>query len=467
MNLESGSKAQRTGKTINFTRLLFSLALPIAFQSLISSLVNMADVVMLSGVSQSALSAVALAGQVTFVLMLFYFGISSGVSILTSQYWGKNDLVSIGRVLEIGNSFSIIVSSAFFLAAFLMPESLMRVLTNNGDLIILGANYLRILSISYLFMSISQIYLGMLRSMGCVKHSAIISSISLAFDTALTALVVFVLFPNNPHKAVAGVAATTMICRIIEFLFCVIYSWRWGSVKLCFSKIFHVDMSLLRDFIKYATPAQCNYLVWGGALTAMAAIMGHVSADMVAANSIASVIKNLVLVICSGVAQGGAALIGKLLGEGNLSDAKLAGGKVVRWAFVFGVIAGGVVLLIRSLNLGSTSLTPEAKSILDGMLLVCAYYCIGKSLNSTVIAGIFFAGGDSKFGFICDAVVMWGVIIPLGLLSAFVFRFSPIIIYAMLCMDEFIKLPFMVIRYKKYIWLKNITRKNEMEEILS
>ena len=174
-------------KSTPFARRLFALVLPIAFQNLISSLVNMADVVMVGSVRQSALSAVALAGQVTFVLMLFYFGISSGVGILTAQYSGKGDLLAVERVLGIDCGFSAAVSALFFLAALFMPENLMRILTNNKELIELGASYLRILSVSYLFMSLSQIYLGMLRSMGRAKLSATISSISLMFDTAITA----------------------------------------------------------------------------------------------------------------------------------------------------------------------------------------------------------------------------------------------------------------------------------------
>lgn len=448
-------------KTPSFSRQLFALVIPIAFQSLISSLVNMADVVMVGSVSQSALSAVSLAGQITFILMLFYFGISSGVGILAAQYSGKGDTKALERVLGIGCGFSVLVSAIFFLIALLIPENLMQMLTKDYELVTLGASYLRILSVSYLFMSLSQIDLAMLRSMGKAKLSATISSVSLIFDTAITAVAVFVLFPDNPAKAVVGVAFSTMLSRAVEVLLCLVYSFTKSDVKIRFSRMLHFDRVMLRDFIKYAAPAQSNYLVWGGALATMAAIMGHVSSDMVAANSVVSVVKNLVLVLCSGVAQGGSVLIGKSLGEGRMEDAKRDGVKIVRWAVVFGILAGGLILLVRPFVPAMAALTDEAQSILNGMLYICSYYCIGKSLNSTVIAGIFFAGGDSKFGFLCDTIVMWGIIIPAGFLSAFVFHLPPVLLYFILCMDEFIKLPIMAIHYKKYKWLKNITRDGE------
>ena len=339
----------------------------------------------------------------------------------------------------------------------------MRILTDNEELISLGARYLRILSVSYLFMSVSQIYLAVIRSMEQAKLSATISSISLLFDTAVTALVVFVLYPHDPIKAVSGVALSTMLSRGVELAFCMIHSKMKGKVKVRFAYLFHFDRPLFRDFVKYAAPVQSNYLVWGGALTATAAIIGHVSNDMVAANSIASMVKNLVLVLCAGISQGGGVLIGKALGEGRVEDAKRDGGKVVRWAIVLGIAAGGLILLGRPLALSLASLTEEARNILNGMLFICSYYCVGKSLNSTVIAGIFCAGGDSKFGFLCDTIVMWGVIIPAGVVCAFFLKLPPVMLYAVLCLDEFLKIPFMAIHYRKYKWLKNITRETAKE----
>jgi Na+-driven multidrug efflux pump len=352
----------------------------------------------------------------------------------------------------------------FFFAALFLPESLMRILTDNEEIISLGARYLRILSVSYLFMSVSQIYLAVIRSMERAKLSATISSISLLFDTAITALVVFVLFPHDPVKAVSGVAVSTMLSRALELTLCMVHSMAKGKVKLHLAQLFHFDRSLFWDFAKYTAPVQSNYLVWGGALTATAAIIGHVSNDMVAANSVASGVKNLVLVLCAGISQGGGVLIGKALGEGRVEDAKRDGGKVVRWALVLGIVAGGLILLGRPLALSMTSLTEEARSILDGMLYICSFYCVGKSLNSTVIAGIFCAGGDSKFGFLCDTIVMWGVIIPAGFICAFVLKLPPVMLYAVLCLDEFLKIPFMAIHYCKYKWLKNITRENAAKE---
>ncbi|WP_238996711.1 MATE family efflux transporter [Paenibacillus pinistramenti] len=441
-----------------FNLQLISLVVPIALQNLISASVIMVDVLMLGSVSQSAMSAVSLAGQVTFVLNLFYMGLATGVGILAAQYWGKKDMGAIQRVLSIALTFSIGVSIAFFLLSLCVPDQLMRIFTNDKELIHFGSNFLRLVSFSYLAMGLSQMYLSVLRSMENVRISAMISTFCLVLNIALNALCIFVLFPGMPEKAVIGVAGATVCARFIELGCCIIYSVRQGSVRFRLPRRDNVERFLRKDFIRYTLPVQANYLIWGGALTATTAIMGHVSADLVAANSIAAVIKDLAIVLCSGISSGGAVLVGKYLGSSNKEMAIKAGSRISAYALLFGALAGVAILLIKPAVFHLVNLNDTAQSYLNGMLYICAYYCIGKSINSAIIGGLFPAGGDSKFGFWCDFAVMWGVILPLSYSSAFVWHVHPIVLFAVISLDEIIKIPAAVIRYRQYRWLNNITR---------
>lgn len=245
---------------------------------------------------------------------------------------------------------------------------------------------------------------------------------------------------------------------MIELACCVIHSLTKGPIRFRLPVRDRIQRNLLKDFMKYTLPVQGNYIVWGGALTATAAIIGHVNSDMVAANSIASVVKNLAVVFCGGIATGGSVLIGKYLGQGEMDKAKYAGNYMCYYALIFGVIAGCTILLIKPLVYSIVNLNPVAQGYLDGMLYISAYYCIAKSFNSTTIAGIFPAGGDSKFGLWCDTVVMWLIIIPLSYLCAFVWHVSPIYIYIVISLDELIKLPIAFTRYRQFKWLNNLTR---------
>lgn len=441
-----------------FNRALITLVIPIALQNLISAAVISVDIVILGTINQTIMSAVSLVGQITFVLNLFYLGLATGVGILTAQYWGKKDFKALQYILNTALMFSVSISVLFFVLSLLIPDVMMRIFTNDTDLIRYGAIFLRIVSFSYLAMGFSQIYLSVARSMENAKLSALISSVCLILNVAFNALIVFVLFPENPEAAIAGVAISTVTVRFIELGLCYVHSIKRGHVKFQLPGHHFIERNLLGDYLKYTLPVQANYIVWGIALTATAAIIGHVSPDMVAANSIASAVRNLAIVFCSGIASGGAVLIGKYLGNGDQQMAKLAGNRLNLYALIFGVLAGGTILLIKPLAFELVELTPNAYSYLDGMLYICAYSSIGRSLNSANIAGIFPAGGDSKFGFWADTIVMWGIILPLSYFSGFVWQLHPVLLYAVISLDEVIKLPATFIRYRQYKWLNNITR---------
>jgi putative MATE family efflux protein len=442
----------------SFNRSLVALVIPIALQNLISAAVNSADIVMLSTISQSAMSAVSLAGQISFVAMLFYMGLAMAAGILTAQYWGKKDFAAIRRVLNISCVFSSFISLLFFMASIGFPFALMRIFTKDAELITYGAKYQQVISLTYLAMSLSQMYLAVAKGMEKARFSAIVSSSCLLLNIALNAVSIYILFPNDPEKAIIGVGFATVIARFIELACCALYSLRKENIRFSLPKIDSIQKTLFKDYLRYAVPVTGNYIMYGSALAAMVVIIGHVNSDLVAANAITGVVRNLAIILCGGIGGGGSVLIGKYLGSGDLASAKKAGKRIYLYAFVFGVFAGITILLLRPVIFSIINVNENAQSYLEAMLLVSAVWCIGKSVNSTIIGAVFPAGGDAKFGFVCDVIVMWVIILPLGYLCAFVWRVPPVVLYITLCSDEFIKGPLALIRFFQYRWLKNITR---------
>lgn len=451
----------RKGRVAGFAPAVTALVIPIALQSLISAAVNAADVVMLSSVGQQALAAVSVAGQVTFTLQLFYMGMAGGLTVLASQYYGKGDEGAVERALGIAAGLSSLVSLVFFLGALLTPAPLLRVFTSDPALVELGTGYLRALAPSYMMTGLSQMYLCVLKSVKRPGLSAAVSASCLLINIALNALSIFVLFPGDPARAVVAVAVSTSAARLAELVWCLWHSARRGRVRLRLGAMLRPDRALFGDYARCTAPMQANYLIWGCALAATAAIMGHVSTDMVAANAVASTVRNLAIVLCNGVA-GASILVGQYLGEGKLAEARRAGRYLCLCSLVFGALAGISILLARPWVVSVARLNKTAGGYLGGMLYVCALYCIGKSFNSTVVGGIFCAGADTRFGLVLDAVVMWGVILPLGGLCAFMLRLPPVALYAVFCLDEFIKLPAVIVHFRRYRWLKNITREESV-----
>lgn len=441
----------------SFTRKLVSLVIPIAFQQLMSALVGVSDAVMLGFLSQDALSAVSLAGQVQFVHFLFLYAIMSGVSIFAAQYWGINDRKSVEKVLGIGLKSAVILSFPFTLGAISCPQLLMRIFASEQNLINIGAEYLRVVGISYLLQSVSLIYLTVMRNCGLASKCAIISSSSVIVNIIFNALLIFGI-GCFPEMGVAGAALATVISKIIELVWTLGVMFRSESVKIRLKYILQSDKTLKHDYWKYTLPILGNEIVWGLGFTMYSVIMGHLGSDAAAANSIANIVKNLVICFCGGVASASGVMVGGLLGMGKLERAKEYGGKLLRIAIISGAVSGALILCVIPFVSKFTSLTSTAQEYLKTMLFVCSYYVIGKSINMTLISGVFAAGGDSKFGFICDAVTMWAVVVPIGLITAFILELPVTWVYILINIDEIIKLPAVFGNYRKYKWLKNLTR---------
>lgn len=440
-----------------FFSTLITLVLPIIIQNFIAAAVNSADTIMLSFVSQSALSGVSLASQIQFVFTLFLNGCMMGTQILVAQYWGKGEKDNVHKIMGVGITLAVIVASLFALASLSIPQYLMRLFTNETPLIENGIVYLRICAISFIFMGISSVILTVLKSTKRAFLSAIIGSSSLIINIILNAIFIFGLL-GSPKLGVVGVALATLIARAFEMIVCIIIVCRTEHMKLTPRDLIFSHKTLTKDFFRYAIPVIGNFLSWGSAFTMYSVILGHLGEDVVAANSIASVVRNLSAVVCCGIGSGGAIMIGNQLGNGEIEHARIDGGRLVRASIATGAIGGLLVLLARPLILHYMPLSPLATDYLSVMLYINSYYIIGKAINSTVIGGIFAAGGDSRFGFLCDTIDMWVFSVPLGFLCAFVFKIPVAWVYFVLCLDEFVKIPVVYIRYKKYKWLRNLTR---------
>ncbi len=443
-----------------FSSQIVKLTMPIVIQNLLSAAVNSADVVMLNSVGQSAISAVSLASQYAHILFMFFYGLGTGVTMLGAQYWGKKDVHAIELTTGIAYRFAILVSTAFLGVALCFPTALMRIFTNDPELISLGATYLRIVCFSYVFWSISEVYLSSLRSIERVGISTALNALALGLNVALNAVFIYGIF-GAPKMGVAGVALATSISRAIQLLCCLLVSARSKNVKMRFSYIFVHNKILFKDFINLSMPAVLNDLVWGVAFSTYSVILGHLGSDMVAANSIVVVIRNFATTFCFALGSASTIWIGKEIGRGNMKGAEKDASRLLWLTVAAGIIGGIFVLLISPFVMGHAALTTQAMHYLKYMLYINSYYVLGTAVNTTLIAGVFRAGGDSKFGLKCDLIDMWCYAVPLGFIAAFVLKLPHLVVYFLLCTDEFVKWPWVIRRYRSKKWLNNITKDYE------
>lgn len=440
-----------------FYRQIKKLVIPIVIQNLLSATVNSTDVIMLNYVGQSAISAVSLAAQYATILFMFYYGLGTGATMLCAQYYGKKDFKAIRIVEGIALRFSVAASSIFALLVLTIPELLMKVYTNDAELIALGASYLRILSVCYLCWGVIEIYLAVLRSIGQVAISTALNALAFVLNIILNAVFIFGLF-GVPKLGVVGVAIATSASRVVELAGCIIVSVRNTEVKMKLSYMFMKNKALFSDFVKMSLPALGNDIIWGVGFSMYSVVLGHLGNDAVAANSFVTVVRNFGTVLCFGMASAGGILLGNEIGEGKLERAREDAGKIMKLTVISGAIGGIVVLLVTPLVLQVADVTELARHYLKYMLLINTYYIMGAAVNTTLIAGVFRAGGDSRFGFFCDLAAMWGYGVPLGFIAAFLLKLPVLGVYFLLCTDEFVKWPWVLKHYRSGKWLKNITR---------
>ena len=440
-----------------FYNRLTKLALPIAFQSLMLAAVAAGDALMLGRIAQEEMTAVSLATQVQFVQNMFIMAASGAGAILGAQYFGKGDRSTVRELFSLMLRISGLMSICFFLACELMPGQLMRIFTHDDPLIHIGSAYLRIAGWSYLLTGVSQCYLTMMKVTDHVRATATISSVAVLSNIALNAVFIFGLL-GLPAMNARGAALATTLARVIELAICLIYTRRADCVRPAWDKLFRGDRQLARDFARQCLPLLGGSLFWGVGFTSYTAIIGHMGADAAAANSVAAVVRDLICCVCNGIGSAAGIMVGNELGAGRLEMGKAYGIKLKNISWVIGFGSTAVVLALTPLVVRLVVLTADAQRYLTGMMVIMAVYMIGRSVNTVTINGVLDGGGDTLFDMYSLAVCMWGIAIPLALLGAFVFHWHVLAVYACTCLDEVGKIPWVMARFRKYKWVKDLTR---------
>lgn len=442
-----------------FLKRLWSLTLPIAFQALMLALVAACDAVMLGRVQQNSMAAVSLATQIQFIQNMMLAAVTGSIAILGAQYWGKGDKDTLHKIFGMSVRIAVLISAIFCIACVVFPEYLMHIFAGDSELISIGAGYLRIAGWSYLLTGLSQCYLGIMRVTDHADRSAFISSGAVIINIILNAAFIFgVSVIGIPAMGANGAALATLIARIIELGWAIVSSYQHGFIHLRIKDILVRDHLLAKDYVKCGLPLAGAALFWGIGFTSYTAFMGHLGPDSAAANSVAAVVRDLMCCVCDGISAAGGIIVGNELGAGNLERGKLYGGRVVKMSVIIGFMSTAIVLAVTPLVARYMILTDKARSYLIGMMIIMAFYMIGRAINTVVINGIFGAGGDTLFDVYSLAVCMWCLAVPLAFCGAFIFHWPVLAVYACTCIDEVGKLPWVFHHYKKYKWVKDLTR---------
>ena len=351
---------------------------------------------------------------------------------------------------------SIFMSILFFTACELVPGSLMHIFADDSELIEIGSSYLRIAGWSYLITGISQCYLAIMKVTDHALPCAWISSSAVVLNILFNLVFIFGLL-GAPKMDARGAALATTLARIIELGLCLIISCNATYIRPALGRLFRVPFQLFKDYMRQVLPLLGGSLFWGVGFTSYTAIIGHLGVDAAAANSVAAVIRDLVCCICNGIAGAAGIMVGNELGAGDLEKGKEYGIRLKNISYFVGFASTAIILAITPIILHFVILSEAAQKYLTGMMVIMAFYMIGRCVNTITINGVLDGGGDTIFDMYSLAVCMWGIAIPLALLGAFVFRWPVLLVYACTCLDEVGKIPWVMLRFRKYKWVQNLT----------
>ncbi len=427
-------------------------------QNLLAYSVNMADNIMLGSYGQNALSGAATVNQIFFVVQQLSLAVGDAIVIIASQYWGRGEVSPIRRLAGIALKTTAVCCVIVFFACMVIPEPFLRIFTSYEAILAEGLQYINIVKYSFLLFMFSNCLMCALRSVEVVKIAFKISIVSLILNAGINWILIFGRF-GFPKMGIRGAAVGTVIARSVEFIIILEYVIKKDKVLRLFSENpFKRDKQLSKDYRKAATVLIITEMCWAISTPIQTAVLGSMTADAIAANSIATTFYNFLKVVIRAAASAGAVLIGATIGEGNLEEVKAKGRSLSVIYICLGVILGLLLYVHRTPLLSMYSLTDEAYVITNNMIILYSIIMVGMSYQMPVTTGVIRAGGDTRFHMTTGIVGTWCLAIPLSMLAAYVWHAPVILVVLAAQSDQLVKCIPVFIKFRKYNWIKKLTR---------
>ncbi|GHU81000.1 MATE family efflux transporter [Spirochaetia bacterium] len=443
-----------------FYTTLASIAVPLALQNLITYGIGLADNFMVGSLGDLSLSGVFVSNQVQWILYMLTLGISAALVILAAQYFGKQDVNNGKVVITIALKLALCVGLIFTVLVLLFPARILRLFTTDERVVAEGMRYIGIVCFSYVFFCANSVFLA---SMRCVKNTRIgfFSSLTgFCVNVFLNWVLIFGKF-GMPALGVAGAAIATVIARFSELCVTLFYVRLMDkNILFRFKDIALHNKEIFLDFVKYGIPVILGDIFWGIAGSVQVAILGRLGTEVLAANTIAANLHQLLSVVVYGIANASGVIIGRTVGAGEYERVKTYSKTLQVIFLIFGVLTGLLIFFLKDSILahGFPNVSPQAHIYAIQFLIVFSITIVGTSYQMSVLTGIVRAGGATSFVLINDLIHVWLIVIPSALLSAFVFHFPPAVVFACLKCDQALKCIVAVIKLNRYDWMKKLTR---------
>lgn len=433
-------------------------ALSLALKNFLVYSVNFADNVMLGAYSETALSGAALCNQFQFLLQMLVVGAGEGVVVLGSQYWGKGTLEPIRHLIGVTLRFGAGMAAVMFGVVFFFPNQMLGLLTDDPAVISAGSQYLQIICFTYLIFTVTNILTASLQVIGIVSVGYLVSGTTLVMNVCLNQCLIYGNF-GFPELGICGAAYATFVSRCLELLILIMFlKYKEHRLNLNWRNLLWIDGSYQKDYFKVAFPVLLNQAQWGIAQMIQTAVLGHLGSFVIAANSIAVMVFQVISVVAYGAASASGIVIGKTIGEGNMKELKQLAHTLEILFLGIGIVTGCLIFAVRGPVLSLYDISEKASALCSQFLCILAVTTVGTSYQMACDNGIIRGGGDTSFSMKMNLISMWGVVVPCAMLAAFVFRLSPVLVFFILKSDQIYKILPVKLHLKGWKWVKQVTR---------
>lgn len=430
----------------------------VALQNLIVFGVNLADSIMLGRYSETAMSGVSLANQIQFLLQLLVNGAANGLVVIASQYWGKKQTEPIKKIFSAAFYTAVGMSGIMMIIVLISPTGVLGLLSTEPELVAAGADYIKIMAFSYIIFGISNIFIALMRSIEIVNIGFYSSVMALIFNITLN---YFLIFGNCgfPELGVRGAAYATLISRIAELIYVLIYVFFVNNkLGLKLTDALNPEKSYFRDYIKAGVPLVLSSGSWGLAMTIQTAIIGRLGAAAIGANAVTAPVYQVISVFYTSSSNAAGVLIGKTVGEGDTERVKQYSRRLQVIFVMTGVVSSLLLFILRDSIIDIFAVSEETRVIAVQFINVLTLTVIGSAYEMPCLTGIVAGGGDTKFTLYNDFIFMWLIVLPMSALSAFCFKWPPAVTFLILKADQILKCPVAFIKVNRYKWIKTLTR---------
>lgn len=440
------------------------LALPIVMQNLITSALGMADTFMVGILGEVPMAAVTLANIPLFAVQMFIFGVQSGASVLVSQYWGRQEMDSINRVLGVALWVVLVISALFAGVLLLCPVAFLSMFGNEPEVIALAAQYGSIAGLSYVCNAFTMIYVAAYRSMERPQLGLYILVASMATNTFLNWVFIFGKL-GAPALGIRGAAVATLTARLLEIAIVIIHMMKNRFFRIHLHLLLRPGTEMSRRFLRYGGLVVCNETMWGIGTSVFPTIMGHMagSTEILAAYTIAGNVEKIAMVVAFGLASTASIIIGREVGAGR-ADRILDVGKALNTLAVLGGLTLGALLLLFVRFAAPAwvyplfKLSPGAAAVASMMMMVMALSMPLKDFNTVNIVGVLRGGGDVKAATMIDIGPLWLVAIPYAALCGLVLKTTVLWVYLAFPLEQAVKFIIGIRRLHSGQWVRDLTR---------